>query len=323
MNMGLGNTVSKARYPHLVAVFMLCIAVGAGAFAAENSTNLENSLFVGRPDALQGKYILNRLLTWPEKEQQGDGEAKDEEAKEEPLESDRPGFTNSTSTVGFRRLEIESGYKYTQAVGGDTAHNMHDLPELLVRYGLAERLEMRVAWDAGLIFDQFTDRHSGRVINESGSTDMEFGLKYALTKQDKWLPQSAIITSVTAPVGTASHSSEQTDVNVSYQYGWELNDKISLNCGTGILNTADSGDHYLQFSQAVSIDYSITEKLHVFNEWAGFFCHDFSDNRPQHYYDAGLTYLVTPNFQLDWSAGVGLSDAADGFFTGCGFSIRR
>jgi len=51
-------------------------------------------------------------------------------------------------------------------------------------------------------------------------------------------------------------------------------------------------------------------------------------NRPQVNTDplplnAGLTYLVTPNFQLDWRAGLGLNTAADGFFTGCGFTVRR
>ena len=70
-------------------------------------------------------------------------------------------------------------------------------------------------------------------------------------------------------------------------------------------------------------EYELTEKLHVFNEWFAFFRCGSDDDRPQHYYNAGLAYLVTPNLQLDWRAGVGLSDAADGFFTGCGVSIRR
>jgi hypothetical protein len=67
----------------------------------------------------------------------------------------------------------------------------------------------------------------------------------------------------------------------------------------------------------------LTEKLHTFNECFAFFRRDFSDNRPQYYYDSGWTFLVTPNFQLDWRAGLGLNDAADGFFTGCGLTIRK
>jgi hypothetical protein len=302
---------------------MLYIAVGAGAYAQEYSTNLENSLLPEKTAAFQGRPVLARLLNWPEKDKQTDGEGEDDEAKEKPLESDRPDFTDSSTTVGYRRLQIESGYKYTQAIAGDLTHNAHDLPELLVRYGVAERLELRVAWDEGMLFESRRDRNTGRLVTENGSTDMDIGFKYALTQQDKWRPQSAIITAISAPVGSPELSSRQVDVQINYLYSWDFTKKLSLNCSTGSLWTAESGDHFSQLLQAASVEYELTEKLHVFNEWAVFLRRDFSDNRPQFYYDAGLTYLVTPNFQLDWEAGVGLSRAADGFFTGCGLTIRR
>lgn len=164
---------------------------------------------------------------------------------------------------------------------------------------------------------------SGRIVTDSGSTDVDAGFKYALTKQDHWRPQSALIAEVSAPVGSPDQSSREVDVFLNYLYSWEFTKKLSLNCSTGNLWTAESGDHYSRFSQSASVEYELTEKLHVFNEWYAFFRRDSSDNRPQHYYDAGFTYLVTPNFQLDWRAGVGLSPAADGFFTGCGFTVRR
>jgi hypothetical protein len=300
--------------------------IAAGAFAAED----ENWLLAGRPVVRERGSLLRGLLTWPkdegDKEKEG-GENKDEgnndEQKEEPLESDRPDFTDSSTTIGYQRIQIESGYTYTQAIAGDPAHDAHDLPELLVRYGVAERLELRFAWDEGMVFDRYTDRNSGRVVSENGSTDLDVGFKYALRKQDKWRPQSAIIVSVSAPVGSPAQSSRQVDPLVNYLYSWEFTKKLSLNCSTGCLWTAESGDHFSRFSQSASAEYELTEKLHVFNEWFAFFRRDSSDSRPQHYYDAGLTYLVTPNFQLDWRAGLGLNDAADGFFTGCGLTIRR
>jgi hypothetical protein len=299
---------------------MLFVAAAAGLSAADNSTNSENSLLPNQSAASQRGSMLHWLLTWPEKEEQADGE---EDEKEEPLESDRPDFTESSTTVGLGRLQIESGYTYTQAIEGDPTHNAHDLPELLVRYGLAERLEMRVAWDEGLVFERSLDRNSGRVVADSGSTDVEFGTKYALTKQDKWRPQTALIAAVSTPVGAASQSSRQVDVRLNYCYSWEFSKKLSLACSTGSLWTAESGDHFAEFFQSASVEYELTEKLHCFNEFYALFRHGASDNRPQPYYDAGLTYLVTPNFQLDWRAGLGLNNAADGFFTGCGFTVRR
>jgi hypothetical protein len=276
-----------------------------------------NWLAAGQSGDHQCRSFLHDLLTWS-----NDG-GDHENEQEEPLESDRPDFTECSTTVGYRRLQIESGYTYTQAISGDPTHDAHDLPELLVRYGVAERLELRFAWDQGMVFDRSVNHDSGRVDWENGSTDLDAGFKYAISKQDQWRPRSAILVSVSAPVGNSVFSSRQVDPVINYLYSWELTKKLSLNGSTGSQWTAVLGDRFTHLSQSLSIGYGLTEKLSVYNEWFAFFYRDLDDNRPQHYYNGGLTYLVTPNFQLDWRAGLGLNDTADGFFTGCGLTIRK
>jgi hypothetical protein len=309
------------RWPRRVAFLALVLIVGA-APAAETSAQPENSFSGSRPTAAPRDSLLARLLTWPDKDQKDEG-AGDEEDKEEPLESDRPDFTESSTTVGAKVFQIESGYTYTHGAGGDPTNNKHDLPEMLLRYGLAERLELRVAWDEGLVFDRYLDRHTGRYVTDNGLTDTEFGVKYALTKQDHWLPQTAIIAAATAPVGTFDQSSRQVDARVDYCYSWELTKKLNLACSTENVWTAESGDHFSYFAQSASLEYELTKRFHVYNEWYVLVPHAAEDNRAQNYYDGGCTYLVTPNFQLDWRAGFGLTGAADRFFTGCGLTIRR
>jgi hypothetical protein len=282
--------------------------------------------------------LLQRWLNWPKddgdnEKKAGDdkknGENKDEsngdneKEDEEPLESDRPNFTQASTTVGYHRLQIESGYTFTQAVGGDRLHDSHNLPEMLLRYGVVERLELRVDWGKGMVFDRFLDPASGRLVTRSGSTDVDAGFKYAITKQDKWRPRTAVIVTVSAPVGSPFLSSRQVDPLIDYCYSWEITKKLSLSGSTGSVWTAQTGDRYSQFFQSACVDYELTKKLHVYNEWYGLFRRGSSDDRPQFYYDAGVTYLLTPNFQLDWRAGAGLNDAADGFFTGCGLTIRK
>lgn len=319
--------VTATRYALAITAFLILGLAGHGALA-------------------QQRPALAWLFTWGDKQKESDkqneteeakenskdekgGEKKDEdekedeEAKEEPLESDRPDFTEASTTVGYERLQIEAGYRYTLGKDGEPGHNTHDLPELLVRYGLAERLELRIAWDEGMVFDRSVDRALGRVITDTGSTDVEFGFKYALTKQKKWLPQSALIVAVTAPVGSPGQTSGQVDDRINYCYSWQFTKQVSLNCSTGNLSTRVSNDHFSQFFHSMSVEYELTEKLHVYNEWFVICRLNANDNRPQHYYDGGLTYLVTPNFQLDWSAGIGLSETSDRFFTGCGLTVRR
>jgi hypothetical protein len=305
----------------LAPLFMLLALAASAAAPLEQPADSDKPTESAKSSELQPHSLPQRLLTWPEKE--GDKEGDQKEAEEEPLESDRPDFTECSTTVGYRRLQIESGYTFTHGIAGDGTHNAHDLPELLVRYGVAERLELRLAWDEGMVFDSRRDRDSGRLLTVAGSTDVEFGIKYALTQQDRWRPRTAIILAATAPVGAPSLSSRQVDVRVNYCYSWELNKRASLNCSTGNLWTAELGDRYSQFFQSASFDYGLTEKLHAYSEWYVLLRSDSDDNRPQHYYDGGLTCLITPNFQLDWRAGAGLSPAADRFFTGFGFSLRR
>jgi hypothetical protein len=197
-----------------------------------------------------------------------------------------------------------------------------------VRYGLAERLELRIAWDEGIVFDRSVEQN-GRVVNQSGSTDIEFGIKYAIRKQDKWRPNMAIILAVSAPIGNPAFSSQQVDPLVNFLYSWDVTKKLSFACSTGNQWTAENVlvaapyDHYSLFFQSASLDYELTKKLSIFNEWFALFRYSSNDNRPQHYYDGGFTFLVTKNFQLDWRAGIGLSETSDRFFTGCGVTLRK
>ena len=299
-----------------MAVFLLLVPAADSSAATEDSVVPENLLLSDRPAESAHRFKLGSLLSWPEKEQNA------EEEEEIPLESDRPDFTEASTTVGYRRLQIESGYTYNHNRSNNVIEDIHDLPELLVRYGVAERLELRFAWQ-GIVLDHLTDRSSGQAVNVNGSSDLEFGVKYALSKQEAWRPRSAVIVAVTAPAGTPAYSSRQVDTEINYLYSWELSKHLSLNCSTGDTWTSITGDHQSRLFQSASVEYELTERLHAYSEWYALFPRDAVDNRPQHNYDGGFTYLVTPNFQLDWRAGLGLNDAAGGFFTGCGLTIRR
>lgn len=320
--MSQGKTFSLAGWVCLAVVLAASLAPASSAAGSPHPCPLP---------AGEGTKcgFFARLLNWPEKPKEANGDEKDgekkddEDEKEEPLESDRPDFTEASSTVGLHRFQIESGYTYTRSADGPTATDKHDLPEMLLRYGVAERLELRLSWDEGMIFQRETDRATGRVADESGSTDVEFGLKYAVSKQQGVRPQSAMIAAVRAPVGSPPFGGQQVGVRLNYCYSWEFTKKLSLNCSTGNLWTSEAGDRFSTFFQSASLEYDLTERLHCFNEWYGQFRCGADDNRTQQYYDGGFTFLITPNLQVDWRAGWGLSDASDRFFTGCGLVIRR
>jgi hypothetical protein len=70
---------------------------------------------------------------------------------EEPLVTDRPDFTESSSAVGSGVVQLESGLTYADFRGG---FDITTFPEILARWGVHEKLELRFllptyAWESG------------------------------------------------------------------------------------------------------------------------------------------------------------------------------
>ncbi len=67
---------------------------------------------------------------------------------DEPLVTDRPDFTEASSTVGLGVAQLEIGYTYVFDNDGADQTVGHSYPEPLLRVGLLrEWLELRVGWN--------------------------------------------------------------------------------------------------------------------------------------------------------------------------------
>jgi Putative MetA-pathway of phenol degradation len=257
-------------------------------------------------------------------------------SKEDPdgqINTDRPTFTPANTVVPVGRLQIESGFTFNLEQAGTNRSYVYDLPELAARYGLIDRVELRTFW-FGPTFEQGQSltRRRGRAIG--GESDTEIGFKWQLfagDKERKWIPTTALITSIIAPTGGSSVLSSQTvEPYINLIYGWGLNDKLTFAGSTGYLGirqqpTPGSGqavDNFQRFHQSVVAFYSPTEKTTLFYEWYVFMFTNAADNRPTHFMDGGVLYRPVPNIQFDLRAGFGLSGRPDDFFTGAGFSCR-
>jgi len=120
---------------------------------------------------------------------------------EEPLVTDRPDFTESSSTVGRGLLQLEGGFTFAEFEGGA---EVTTLGEVLARWGVAPKLELRFvlpiyAWERGSGDDR------------SGFTDSAVGLKYELAQGlGSGLiggMEAALIASTTVPTGGAAFGS--------------------------------------------------------------------------------------------------------------------
>lgn len=249
-----------------------------------------------------------------------DDEANGEPEEEKSIETDRPDFTEASTTVGKGRIQLESGYTYASDGKNGASHSY---PEALFRIGMfADWFELRLAQNF------LHERVPGQGVTNfnAGGDDFYFGCKLALTEQRKFLPESALILQATAPTGHNSLTSGQFLPGFNYLYGWDvIEDKISMGGSTQANRAVDgTSNAYIELAQSMTIGYSLTKKLSAYTEWFAFFPSGSTDpdTGPEHYFDGGFTYLLTNNFQLDIRAGVGLNRHADNFFVGSGFAVR-
>lgn len=241
---------------------------------------------------------------------------------DEPLASDRPDFTEASTTVGRRRLQIETGYTYSRNSDGGDVTRSHSFPETLFRWGvLADWFELRAAFNYG---HERVDVAGGPFAATSGAEDLYLGAKLGLTSQHGIFPEMALVPQMTVPTGHSQFTADKTLPGVNWLYGWDVTETISTAGSTQVNMGIDDfdGSDYAEFAQSWTIGYTFTDRLGGYTEWFCILPSGAAAVKPEYYFDGGLTYRVSNNLQLDVRGGVGLSDASADYFVGSGAVVR-
>jgi len=209
--------------------------------------------------------------------------------------TDRPDQTESSSTVPKKSLQIESGMLIKFAEEGDISLREIAIPTTLFRYGLSKVIEIRVA-------NQYVNIKEKNTSNEiSGISDLEIGAKIQLFKKESSKTEIAFLSHVILPTGTKEVSFEKLGTINKLSISHELTDNIGLAYNLGY-NYFGYDNGFLTYSLVLGI--GITEKVGMYLEpygSIGIFDEHLAN------FDAGVTYLVKDNFQLDFSFGTGIN----------------
>ena len=253
----------------------------------------------------------------------GDIEFEFEFEEEEPLVTDRPDFTESSSTVGLGVVQLELGYTFVEDENAGTRVRSHVAPQALWRIGLFhEWFELRI----GQTWIEERTSTGGVRNTESGLSDLYIGAKIALTEQCGCWPEMALIPQAFVPTGDDAFTDDQFMPGLNWVYSWELCDCVSVAGSTqGNRARDDSGEYYTEFAQSAAVAVGLTDRLGAYSEWFAFFPHGANGPgaKPQHFFNGGFTYLLTNDIQFDIEAGVGLNGHADDYFVGTGLAIRH
>ncbi len=239
---------------------------------------------------------------------------------EEALKTDRPDFTEASTTVGKGVLQVEFGYTYTFDREGQSQLVEHSIGEVLLRYGVfADWLELRLA----VLPINLKETDGGSTLRAKGVEDLYLGAKFALTPQDGWLPEMALTPQMTVPSGSSVFNGGDVHYGLNWLYGWDITDDWNIAGSTQFNRGLDNlGQHYVEFAQAMTVNHSFNETVGGYAEWFALIPTRSEVGPTEHYFNGGITWKLSNDIQYDVRAGVGLNEPAADYFLGTGLALR-
>lgn len=246
---------------------------------------------------------------------------------EERIETERHDFTQSAVTVGRGVVQIEGGYSYFYKDNEGEIESSHTTPEMLLRMGLTEDIELRLRWNHAW---SFIDVHDDR----TGSEDLRYSLKLQMTRQCECgcRPTSALEIRGSAPTGGDAWSTDQAEFSLDYIYQWEFCEDFTLAGSTGFgtngfgdfgfVGEAPGEDNFTAISQSAVIGLELSELNVLYVEWYGIFSTGLEEEYSTSVFNVGIDHYMSDDFVVDLRAGIGLTDESDDFFIGVGGGYR-
>jgi hypothetical protein len=230
------------------------------------------------------------------------------------LITDRPDATESPSAVPKGFLQVETGAFYESYEENNFKTEDLTLNTLLVRYGLFSNLELRLGYN-------YTDRKTKFNGNETGSvtsfSPLLLGFKTTISQEKGAMPEIGFLGHLNLPFSVKKElRPENTGVDFRFSFAHTLNEKSSLSYNIGA--AWESNNPVAAYLYTIAYGYSLTNKFGAYIELYG----DFPENnKANHLWDAGLTYLLSNNVQLDATVGSSITKGQD-ILLSAGISFR-
>ena len=232
-------------------------------------------------------------------------------ANAQTIVTDRPDQTESSSTVPKGSFQIETGVLVGFTDTDDVSERHLLLPSTLFRIALSEGIEIRVVSQLESIKNKTFDE------TFSGMSDLELGAKLQLFKKENVNTEIAFLSHLILPTGSKEITIDEFGTFNKLSISHALSESVGIGYNVGY-NYFGDGKGDLTYSLAIG--FGITDKLAVYIEPYGDLV-EFDDHVSN--FDAGFTYLIKDNFQLDFSFGTGLNHTMNYISIGCSLNIAK
>lgn len=226
----------------------------------------------------------------------------------DPIQTGRPDQSETPYLTPTKFIQIETGYIKENAT--DEIYT-HTLPTFQIKYGLSDRMELRIGTD----FLKPSDNGFG---SKYGVLPITFGFKTSLFEENGLCPKASFVGQITtAKLGSEEYHTDYIAPNFAFLIQHTLSQKLSLAYNLGSDWNGENGVN--TYFYTLSLGWNITDKLSFFGEQYGF----FPKNLPaDHRFNLGFMYLLSNDCQVDVSGGFRLNEIGPKRFISAGISYR-
>ena len=236
------------------------------------------------------------------------------------LSTDRPDTTESPYSVdaGHFQVEWEALSVGRTKTGGVTTKTLSS--SVNAKVGLTNRSDLQVVME---FFRDVSQSGNGADFDESGIGDLDIRYKFNLWGNDGGPTAAGLMPFITLPTHSEDFGASR-DVEggliipfaTELDGGWGLGVMLEVDF---VRNDADDG-HTVVWVQTVTAAHDIVGDLGGFLEFVNLASAD-DDASSEAYFNAGLTYGVNDDLQLDAGTNIGLTQASKDtrFFLGISF----
>ena len=240
------------------------------------------------------------------------------------IDTDRPSQSISTSIVGKGLVQIETGwYRAKEKTVLDTEISDSVFPEILIRIGLARRIEVRTGSTGRMVSEYKAPTFTQ---HEEKGGDLYLGVKWLFSEQKNMLPNMAVHFGATLPVGATRSASEDTGPQIGLLFQHEFNSSLTLGCNLvadwyNIVVVGGDRDHRIEYLYSICLDVIPASWVTTFVEY--YLREPRQDRDPDSRNLAlGCKLRIYNNLQIDVAYGLKRGSWADGDFFRVGMSVR-
>lgn len=240
------------------------------------------------------------------------------------MATDRPDKTESPYTVDAGHYQVEMSfidytYDHQNTDDSDARVDNFSIIPMNLKAGLLNNADIQFIFDPVLIERSEVD---GELERKNGFGDIQTRVKVNLWGNDNGPTALAVMPFVKFPTNTDDLGNDAVEGGIIVPLAVSLPADWSMGIMTEFdFNRNSEKDYYTEYVNTITLGHSIIGNLNGYVEFFSSF-NDEDDSPWVGTVDAGLTYAVSNNIQLDGGVNIGVTQSADDFNPFMGISIR-